>query len=347
MAVRPRSMFFLAVIWLTGGQTPAIAQVPFETSGTRALGMAGAFVAVADDSSATSWNPAGLATLQFFDASLDWHAVDHEEAADGVSPPGTGWEARSTRFAIALPVVAFSFEGFRQLEVRRVAAAGPEPAREDQPQEALARALRVQHVGLTLAQSLGDSVVVGSTLRLVRAGASSDRLESPGTVDEGLERAETFDVSSATHFDADIGVLAWISRLRLGLVVRHLTEPDVGADEAGFWRLDRQVRLGAAWGGEPVYGQRPWVVAVDADLTTTNLPEGERRSLAAGAERWWADRRVGVRGGARMQTVGEARPAASGGVSVAVRSGMLIEAQATGGASDADRGWSLGARVTF
>jgi hypothetical protein len=338
---------FLVVTWLAGGRVPALAQVPSETSGTRALGMAGAFVAVADDSSATSWNPAGIATLRFFDATLDWHAVDHEESTGGVAPPGTGWEARTSRFAVALPVVAFSFERSRLLEVRTVAAAGPEPAREDQPQESLARALRMWHVGLTLAQSLGDSVVVGSTLRLVRAGASGARLVSPGTVDEGLEQAEMFDVSSATHFDADIGVLAWISRLRLGLVVRHLTEPDVGAAEAGVWRLDRQVRLGAAWGGEPVYGQRPWVVAVDADLTTTDLPEGERRSLAAGAERWWADRRLGVRGGARMQTVGGARPAASGGVSVAVRSGMLIEAQATGGASDADRGWSLGARVTF
>ena len=30
-----------------------------------------------------------------------------------------------------------------------------------------------------------------------------------------------------------------------------------------------------------------------------------------------------------------------------VRSGLLVEAQATGGGSDADRGWSLGARVAF
>src|SRR5262245_24452543 len=39
--------------------TPAAAQVRFEIMGARALGMAGAFVAVADDTTAFHWNPAG------------------------------------------------------------------------------------------------------------------------------------------------------------------------------------------------------------------------------------------------------------------------------------------------
>ena len=40
----------------------ASAQLPIESVGSRAQGMAGAFVGVADDPSATFWNPAGLAT---------------------------------------------------------------------------------------------------------------------------------------------------------------------------------------------------------------------------------------------------------------------------------------------
>ena len=40
---------------------PAAAQI-YEIVGTRAQGMGGAFVAVADDATATWWNPAGLAT---------------------------------------------------------------------------------------------------------------------------------------------------------------------------------------------------------------------------------------------------------------------------------------------
>ena len=42
-----------------GSQRPAFSQ-SFDLVGTRALGMGGAFVAVADDASATWWNPAGL-----------------------------------------------------------------------------------------------------------------------------------------------------------------------------------------------------------------------------------------------------------------------------------------------
>ncbi len=46
-------------VFLTAGT--ATAQV-VEQIGTRALGMGGAFVAVADDATASYWNPAGLAT---------------------------------------------------------------------------------------------------------------------------------------------------------------------------------------------------------------------------------------------------------------------------------------------
>ncbi len=174
MAVRPYVLFFLFAIWPAAVPAPVLAQGAFEASGTRALAMAGAFVAVADDSSATYWNPAGLATVRFFDATLDRHVMDHEEPEDGVSPPGTGWAARSTRLAIAVPILAFSYERSRLLEVRRVA--GGEPDGQDQPREAVARAFRVQHFGLTRVQSVADSVVVGSTLRLVRAGAAGVRL---------------------------------------------------------------------------------------------------------------------------------------------------------------------------
>src|SRR6059036_2356380 len=43
-----------------------------ETIGIRAQGMGGAFVAVADDATATWWNPAGLATGAFFSALVEF-----------------------------------------------------------------------------------------------------------------------------------------------------------------------------------------------------------------------------------------------------------------------------------
>src|SRR5688500_1279005 len=44
----------------------------YETVGIRAQGFAGAFVAVADDATATWWNPAGLASGPFFDALVEY-----------------------------------------------------------------------------------------------------------------------------------------------------------------------------------------------------------------------------------------------------------------------------------
>jgi len=61
------------------GPTLASAQI-IETVGERALGMGGAFVAVADDSSGTWWNPAALATGPFVDLSAAWAAPNSATA---------------------------------------------------------------------------------------------------------------------------------------------------------------------------------------------------------------------------------------------------------------------------
>jgi hypothetical protein len=52
-------------------------------SGSRAMGMGGAFIAVADDASAASWNPAGLAVLEKPEASLVWKARDRGTESQG------------------------------------------------------------------------------------------------------------------------------------------------------------------------------------------------------------------------------------------------------------------------
>jgi hypothetical protein len=301
--------------------TSAVAQGPFETAGTRALGMGGAFVAVADDATATFWNPAGLSTLRFFDGSLERTTIEADVPEAGAD---RRWSTDDTRLSLALPVVAFTYARQR-IELPSLPTAGLAPGRQDQQIEAVARTFRVQHFGLTLVQSLGDAVVVGSTVRLVRAGVGD----------------------AENRFDADIGALASFGRLRLGLAVRNLTAPEFEAELPESWRIRRQARVGASIGGEPARGQRPWAAALDVDLTRTTLAGSERRSLAAGAERWLSNRRFAVRGGARVQTVGDLRPAASGGASVAIRSGVLIETQATGGSDAADRGWSVSARLTF
>src|SRR5688572_18945412 len=59
----------LALFLLLTRPLPLIAQT-FGGVGSRAEGMGGAFVAVADDASAVYWNPAGIATGATFDLQV-------------------------------------------------------------------------------------------------------------------------------------------------------------------------------------------------------------------------------------------------------------------------------------
>src|SRR5215831_18017258 len=69
----PTLFILLTAIAALALPTPARAQLVFESVGMRALGMAGAFVAVADDATATFWNPAGLPSGGPAGMTLEWN----------------------------------------------------------------------------------------------------------------------------------------------------------------------------------------------------------------------------------------------------------------------------------
>jgi hypothetical protein len=87
-------------------------------------------------------------------------------------------------------------------------------------------------------------------------------------------------------------------------------------------------------------------VSADADLTTDDEVPGGWRGIGAGAERWFGGRRVAVRGGVEGSTAGDARATGTGGVSVLVPGGFLLEASGALGARER-RGWGLSAHVMF
>lgn len=111
-------------------------------------------------------------------------------------------------------------------------------------------------------------------------------------------------------------------------------------------RLPRQARIDAAFDVEAV-GRAPYIVSLDADVTRVPTATGDRRNVAFGVERWLRDKRVGVRGGGRVNTAGRHDGTATAGVSIAPRAGLYLEAYAAGGGSIGDRGWGLGTRVSF
>ena len=87
---------------LAAGQPSLAAGQGVEAVGMRALGMGGAFLAVADDASATYWNPAGLVTGSVFSAVAEVAQGDFEGApVPGANPPMTGFAGRGS-FLVAL-----------------------------------------------------------------------------------------------------------------------------------------------------------------------------------------------------------------------------------------------------
>src|SRR6187401_1393104 len=86
---------------------PAMAAAQtIETVGERALGMGGAFVAVADDSSGTWWNPAALATGPFVDLSAAWARTEQRH---GGTPVARG---TVTAMALSTPPLGLSYYRF-------------------------------------------------------------------------------------------------------------------------------------------------------------------------------------------------------------------------------------------
>jgi len=308
--------------------------------------MAGAFVAVADDATATWWNPAGLPGTLIADGVVSWQSNELLDPDDRPVGESVGRRATATGFAFSFPAAGVGYQRIRLADAGPAAIAGGAAGRQDQRLAPTARSLLSHQVGLTVAQSLGDAVVVGATARLLR-GEVSALAPAAGLPDAVLDTVAEGEGAASVRGDVDAGVLIRAGRVRFGLAGRNLTGPRFRGPQGIEWRLERRVRAGVALVAEAERaGRQRWVVAFDADLTRERGLAGDRRAVALGAEHWLWQRRLGLRGGLSASTVGEARPALSGGVSLGVRSGFAIALDASGGAA-AGRGWGLAAHMTF
>jgi hypothetical protein len=297
----------VTVVLLTA---PTVAQgQPYESVGIRAHGMAGAFVAVADDAAATWWNPAGLATGALFSGLVEHRSAQGRD------------DGRTFGVAFAVPSLGLSYYRLRINHIQPPSGSTERPDGDRQDPGAAGIRLPtyvLSQFGATVGQSLGDHLVVGSTFTLVRA--------------------------DQTRGDLDVGATGTFGPARVAIVVKRLRAPMVTAGGSAV-RLPRQVRVGARW-AMPGAGRVSMAVAADGDLTTTATAGGQTRHLAGGVELWF-DRAVAIRGGVSINTVGDARPSTSGGVSASVASGLYVDAQITRGEDDGTRSWGLALRVTF
>ncbi len=323
-----------------------LAAQPSDSIGVRAQGMGGAFTAVADDATASWWNPAGMAGGAYFNALIE--TGTHREpptdrTAAGDLQPASRADTRS--LAVALPALGVSYYRLRLSQVQPPtstdAASG---VRQDGGATGVrVRSMVLQQFGASVGQSLGSHLVVGSTFTLVNGGAIS-QLRTADT--SSLDAATGLDPSGEIHLGLDVGAMAVLGRVRLGAMVRNLTRPEFGNGSDAF-TLNRQARAGAALttGSRGVIGTA--TLAVDADLTKAPTVLGDERRVAVGGEAWTLAKTFGVRAGVSVNTVGDRRTALSAGLSAAIKKGLYADGQVTGGTDEGRRGWGVGLRVTF
>lgn len=317
-------LFLLAAPALAGAQS-------FETVGARALGMGGAHVAVAEDPTAIWWNPAGLATGRpLVSAAIEFARYETRQPdLFGTPPPG-----RRTSFFVGLGSLPLGLSYVRTRETWF--AQGP-------ADEAVVRDLATHQLGATVLQSLTDTIVVGATLKYVRAGAKAGPVEPGLALDEA---ADSLAAEGGSAFDADVGISAVAGLLRLGLTFRNVMSPAFEAPDGTSLELPWQARAGVAF-----LPNDTLTFAADLDLRSIRAGADLRRNLALGVEQRIGGRagftRFAVRAGARFDTVGEIRPLGTVGGSYAVRNGVWVDVWAAAGGNDADRGWGVAGRIVY
>ena len=327
LLARPRAAGTGLLVLALLAARPADAQW-FEALGSRALGLGGAFVAVADDASAVYWNPAGVALGPFFSLVVDTASAETGPAR-GQASEGTARQAGTIIAAATLPI------GVSYYRLASYSASALPPGQASAPVSALV----TDHVGATLVHSITPAIAIGGTLKYVRGSAGTGVADS---ATDPLDLGESLPRRDSSAFDVDLGILAAFGRVRLGLTGRNLAAPEFEAPGGSVQGLERQVRAGVA-----LTPSDRLLLALDVDLTRTETVAGGRRNVAAGAETWFVQRRVGVRGGFRASTAGDARPVGAIGASVGLFRGFWVDGHYTAGVDEGDRGWSVGGRLSY
>src|SRR5262245_46118952 len=204
--------------------TDSSAQI-VEGVGNRALGMAGAYTAVAADSTATWWNPAGLATGPYSDISLGRSIVDLEK-----TETSSARRDRLSWFAATLPVVGVSYYRLRITDIQGFGPTGqPSVNRQDTRAGVSMRSLAASQFGLTVVQPLLPGVHAGATLKYERGTVRVGTSDGSRSDSDLLDAGEDLEGGNANNqFDLDAGVIAVAGPMRFGAAMRNIRQPDLG-----------------------------------------------------------------------------------------------------------------------
>ena len=321
--------------------TPGANGQSFDVVGTRAAGMGGAFVGVADDASAVYWNPAGLAAGSYFSLILDGGP---REAIPDEGPRGS--KQSSFLIAATMPALGLSYYRLRQSLAVPDALLKPLDGTPVTATHVRVDSLVTHHAGVTLVQSILPNVSVGSTLKVVH-GVASTHFADLGNVEAAID-ADEVDGRGTTRVDADLGLMASAGKMKLGIAVRNLREPEFTSSDGRILKLERQARAGVSYA--LLAGL---IAAADFDLLEVDDAFGNRRDAAFGVEARLAQR-AWVRSGYRFNTSdargnGDAsdRKAITFGGTFAATASVLLDALVISGGDQSGRGWGVSARFVY
>lgn len=315
-----------AFLFLLGAMSAqASAQTSFEVVGSRALGMGGAFVAVADDPTAVFWNPAGLASGQPAGATIEW--VRFRNGNQKATPSAGPWKRSAKFVSLGTWPIGISYANYD--EARLVPGAGGTLE---------AQRFSTKQYGATVLQTLVEGLVIGTTLKYVR-GTVGTGPAVEATVSEALDAGADRDGVSSGTFDLDAGAMFDGRVFRLGWTMRNLRSPRFDGPEGTAIQLKRQSRVGLA-----ILPADGLIFALDLDVNTADLLTGPQRMLALGAERLFSPR-FAVRGGARWNLEGVRTTIGTVGASIAIKPGTWLDGHFTHGRARGEHGFGVALRA--
>ena len=238
--------------------------------GARPTGMGGAFSAVADDSNAPQFNPAGIVQVQWNELS-----ANYANLYSGLTLYAGNDTTRLDQSYLAFTSRPIPHVG--SLEISWASFNATHLYREDT-------------VALTYARNLGDffpvldnALALGMNLKYLRRGVTLDAATAGDPVFAAGDTAHAETVDLGLLYKPQEGML---SGFRFALSGMNLTRPDVGFQAVD--RVPMEGRLGIAYQSK----ERPWLVPA-LDLSR----RGDVTGVAAGLESWLFNNTLGVRGG--------------------------------------------------
>ncbi len=268
--------------------------------------MGGAFTAVANDTTAFYWNPAGYAFGPVVNAGVQWGESDMDRG-DGVTF-GDGAAGFSLGLTFMGVAGTFARESTSRLDEDVLSSRG----------------LETFDLSVSILQSLPiDDLVIAGSVHYLR-GESHELFESLASLSPGdqtpssiRDRVLATEGEGSSTASVDLGALYqpndW---LRLGLMWRRLFEPGFLLPSGEEIVLPRHGRAGVAF-----LLPGATTLSLDLDLSSQGGVDEGWRELSLGVDKRVFDEALSLRAGLRAETGSGrgARPAFSAGLGVRIR----------------------------